>query len=461
MTPKEEFLQKHNKQVREQLERISPNNAGAASRPEKIDQPGPRQNKTNGEDHRAVANEAPGEAEQPIEFTSPSDGTAFAYSWHWRAHGEAEITDSRPHLVQDVIPEVGAGLMSGQWGTFKTFVALDLSGSVMSETPFINFPVRRRSGVLFFACEGEAEVVIRLQAVVEAKCGPGRAPFLWVEGCPRLLDPNATKILAAMVKQAADRILAEFGLPVGLIIVDTAGDAAGYTKAGDENDAVLARAVMKALATLAKEARAFVLGIEHFGKAVETGTRGSSAKEASADVVLALLGDKSISGAVVNTQLAIRKRRGGQNGIEFPFRTKVVDMGCDACGSPITTLTIDWSASAAELTAKSPEDGWAKSLKLLRRTMMNVLADHGIDQRPFPDGPVVRAVDQEVTRVEFYRSYPASAEAEPKKRADARKKAFKRAIDDAQVRGLIGVREIDGTVFIWLATTPTSGVEKV
>jgi hypothetical protein len=66
-----------------------------------------------------------------------------------------------------------------------------------------------------------------------------------------------------------------------------------------------------------------------------------------------------------------------------------------------------------------------------------------------------------VTRVEFYRSYPASAEAEPKKRADARKKAFKRAIDDAQVRGLIGVREIDGTVFIWLATTPTSGVEKV
>ena len=302
MTPKEEFLQKHNKQVREQLERISPNNAGAASRPEKIDQPGPRQNKTNGEDHRAVANEAPGEAEQPIEFTSPSDGTAFAYSWHWRAHGEAEITDSRPHLVQDVIPEVGAGLMSGQWGTFKTFVALDLSGSVMSETPFINFPVRRRSGVLFFACEGEAEVVIRLQAVVEAKCGPGRAPFLWVEGCPRLLDPNATKILAAMVKQAADRILAEFGLPVGLIIVDTAGDAAGYIKAGDENDAVLARAVMKALATLAKEARAFVLGIEHFGKAVETGTRGSSAKEASADVVLALLGDKSISGAVVDTR---------------------------------------------------------------------------------------------------------------------------------------------------------------
>ena len=92
---------------------------------------------------------------------------------------------------------------------------------------------------------------------------------------------------------------------------------------------------------------------------------------------------------------------------------------------------------------------------------MNVLADHGIDQRPFPDGPVVRAVDQEVTRVEFYRSYPASAEAEPQKRADARKKAFKRAIDDAQVRGLIGVREIDGTVFIWLATTPTSGVEKV
>ena len=34
---------------------------------------------------------------------------------------------------------------------------------------------------------------------------------------------------------------------------------------------------------------AFVLGVDHFGKAVETGTRGSSAKEAAADTVLAML----------------------------------------------------------------------------------------------------------------------------------------------------------------------------
>jgi hypothetical protein len=33
-------------------------------------------------------------------------------------HGRVDYRASRPQLVQDVIPEVGHGLWSGQWGTF-------------------------------------------------------------------------------------------------------------------------------------------------------------------------------------------------------------------------------------------------------------------------------------------------------------------------------------------------------
>jgi hypothetical protein len=46
-------------------------------------------------------------------------------------HGEVDYRESRPYLVQDVIPEVSHGLMSGQWGTFKTFVAFDLAHSTL------------------------------------------------------------------------------------------------------------------------------------------------------------------------------------------------------------------------------------------------------------------------------------------------------------------------------------------
>ena len=47
-------------------------------------------------------------------------------------HGGVDYRESRPQLVQDVIPEVGHGLISGQWGTFKTFAALDLAHACMS-----------------------------------------------------------------------------------------------------------------------------------------------------------------------------------------------------------------------------------------------------------------------------------------------------------------------------------------
>ena len=70
---------------------------------------------------------------------------------------------------------------------------------------------------------------------------------------------------------------------------------------------------------------------------------------------------------------------------------------------------------------------------------MNVLVDQGSEQRPFPDGSTVRAVDIEVARQEFYRSCLVEGETE-KKRQGARRQAFHRAVSGAQGRNLIGVR---------------------
>jgi hypothetical protein len=127
--------------------------------------------------------------------------------------------------------------------------------------------------------------------------------------------------------------------------------------------------------------------VAHFGKAVETGTRGSSSFEDDSDVVLALLGEKGINGAVTNARLCARKRRNGPNGEEFPFPTKLVDMGVDSHGAPLSTLTIEWlpEAEASHAVAKPKADQWSKSLRLLRQVLMNMLADSGSDQKPYPD----------------------------------------------------------------------------
>jgi hypothetical protein len=95
---------------------------------------------------------------------------------------------------------------------------------------------------------------------------------------------------------------------------------------------------MSTLAALSRHSGALALGINHFGKAVETDTRGSSAEEDRADVVLALLGDKAISGEVTNTRLAVRKNRAGPGGRELPFSVRSVELGTDQDGEAVTSL---------------------------------------------------------------------------------------------------------------------------
>ena len=90
-------------------------------------------------------------------------------------------------------------------------------------------------------------------------------------------------------------------------------------------------------------------------------------------------------------------------------------------------------------------------MKLLRQTLMNVLVDHGTEQRPFPDDQmVVRAVDSEIVRTEFYKTYVTKGDT-PEAKQDAKQKAFVRTLKKAQGDQLIGVREINDITFIWLA----------
>jgi hypothetical protein len=393
-------------------------------------------------------------ASAPIEQApdyNQSDGAALGYSWHLTWHGETDPTDARKALVQDLLPETGVALISGQWGTYKTFIADDLCAAVMTETLFANKQVMRKGGVLFIACEGQSEVEIRLTAAFRKHGGIGNAPFAWVQGCPRLLDPNASKILAAMVKHANIKMMQDFGLPVVMAIIDTAGKAAGLSKQGELNDDAIAKMVMKTLADASAETGALFVGVAHFGKNIETGTKGSSGFEDDADAVLALLGDRGVNGTVPNPVMCARKRRSGPNGEEFPFQTEEAEILIDD-ETIEKTLTIRWTEttdSLAATKAKKKDDPWAvKTLRHLRQTLMNMLADCGSEQRPYPEGPIVRAVDIEVVRAEFYKSYPATGDDAAKK--EARKKAFIRAVDAAHNKRLIDSRDIGATTFLWL-----------
>ena len=163
-------------------------------------------------------------------------------------HGDPNPRPIKTWLIKGLIPAQGHGLLSGQWGTFKSFMALELSASVMTGQPFLDRLVKRQCGVLFLAAEGQSEMRPRLEALVREKCGGmARAPFRWFEDVPLLLQPDGLSLLVAMGKLAAESLQQEFGLPLGLVLIDTIAASAGFTGMGAENDNAINQRLMNVL----------------------------------------------------------------------------------------------------------------------------------------------------------------------------------------------------------------------
>jgi hypothetical protein len=383
-----------------------------------------------------------------------------------RWHRDADLNAERAWLVRDLVGETGKGLLSGQWGSAKTFIALDLSGCVMTGAPFAGRKVLRRGGVLFIAPEGASEIPIRLKGLVAGKLSgaisagnilrkptvdPSDLPFAWIEECPRLVDRDAVDTLIATADAAVAELRERYDLQLALVIVDTVAAGAGFD---DENNAAETQKVMNALERLSHHTGAFVLGVDHFGKAVETGTRGSSAKEAAADVVLAALATRDVAGNTSNMRMAIRKVRGAPTGAEVPYQLEVVDLGQDRWGEPVTTCVVNWQAeSDAGNAGAAPRDRWPTSLKVFRNALLNTLAEKDRSKRIRPyggEGPEVLAAADKSVKAEFCAAYPADGETE-RQRSDAKRNAYNRARKQALEKGLIGAREYAGLDHIWLA----------
>ena len=370
----------------------------------------------------------------------------------FRRHGEKDPLDDRTWAVDGLIPEVGTGVISGQWGTLKTFVALELADCMMTSRPFIKFDITRPGGVLMFALEGQNEVAIRIQGVLDHKgqrLNP--APFYWCEACPALTDPKTADVLIATAKAVAAEFKERFNLPLVLILIDSLIAGAGYTKEGQDNDAALAHAVKMMADKVSRAIGCFVFVIDHYGKDTAVGTRGSSVKEVDADLIFACLGDRSDGGQVSNSRLALRKRRSGPNGEDIAFQGKAVEMGLNPkTGKMETTLVIDWGDDGQQPTAKPKWNEWGRSnaVKLLRRTIMELLVDCGEQVRPFADGPMVRALKLELVAAEFSKRYVAQGDTEKAKK-NAKRMAFNRAMDAAGDK--ITGREIGGIDYIWLS----------
>jgi AAA domain len=350
-----------------------------------------------------------------------------------------------PMAVDGILPQTGLAILAGQMGAGKTFVGVNLAVSLITGAPFMGAEVRLKGGVLWFAAEGRNEIDARTKAAFDA-IEPGipysTRPFAYQEhDVPCLSEDNAFDQLAAYADAASAIMGARFKTKLALIVIDTLAASAGFA---DENAAGETQAVMNTLRRLADHTKTIVLVIDHFGKLVETGVRGSSAKMAAADAIIAVyFAAREISGKISDRSAAIYKLRCGRSGGVFPFRLKQVPIG----NTGAKTCVVDWQLPVSDSSKKDPkEKTWSKGLRPFKRALEVSLIDHGKLIQPFgAQGPRVKAVDKRRVREEFYARYPADTQ-------DTKRKKFNRSVEAAINATLVAARctESDGAEIDWL-----------
>lgn len=287
---------------------------------------------------------------EPDRETGPTRDVAPSHAEEKPGEPLFHMAGTRPYglrewRVASMLPKSGVAILSGQWGVGKTFVGLDLAVCLAMGRPFMGKHETMQCGVLWLAAEGEIEIPDRLDAACAAHgVLAEELAFAWSDRFPLVLDRGAEQIWVNLIVAAARSIL-ERGAELGVVFLDTLGLGAGWT---NEDSSAEGNAVMKVLKSVAKRTGLLVVVVDHYGKSEGSGTRGTSAKEANAESVLACLGERSETGEVRKRRLVTRKVRGGPAGKEYPFALRPMTVGQDAAGNPVVSCSLDWNVQADE-----------------------------------------------------------------------------------------------------------------
>jgi RecA-family ATPase len=116
-------------------------------------------------------------------------------------------------------------------------------------------------------------------------------------------------------------------MPLGMTVLDTLSRS---IPGGDENTGPDMSMVIAAADRIRNEFDSATTVVHHSGKTAGKGARGHTSLTAAADVVL----------SAVERCATIEKSRDGITGEQFPFDLRVIELGRDDEGDPITTCIV-------------------------------------------------------------------------------------------------------------------------
>lgn len=193
-------------------------------------------------------------------------------------HEFADSVQDPTWLIPGMLPAQGTGMLYGESGSYKSFIALDMALCLANGIPGQWNAPSVKNDVLFLAGEGPvATAKKRWPAWMEWQGIEFRTDHRMIlkDRVPFYTDTDAWENLKAD--------LAELKAKPALIVIDT---VARLLTGLDENSAKDATMITNFGEQLARYFECFVLFIHHTGKDQSKGARGSSAFYANMDTVL-------------------------------------------------------------------------------------------------------------------------------------------------------------------------------
>lgn len=237
-----------------------------------------------------------------------------------------EMIANQQWLIDQVMPADAFGVLYGPSGSYKSFIAMDMSASIASSMNWHGHDVDESGHVLYIGAEGAAGLHLRKKA--------------WEIRNHKKLTNLAILSSAVTINSGDIRdlinlcgdLVEEIDEPIRLIVIDTLA----RSFEGEENSATDMGEFVKACDYLRETTGASILVIHHSGKDADKGARGSSALRAACDFEF-----KVVSPGKKMSKISCTKAKDSDPFDDIAFKLNVVEIGRkDKKGRAMTSLTL-------------------------------------------------------------------------------------------------------------------------
>jgi hypothetical protein len=357
-----------------------------------------------------------------------------------------DIPASPPReLIKKLLPADGVVITGGQSSAGKTFIDIHRAVCLATALPFFGRKIVERVGTVFVAAEGRALIPNRFAAALKHMEMDEKLPIAWIRQLPDFTSESGIRLFIQQLQAIDKHFQDSFSVRLGQFSVDTIAASFGMK---NEDDNAEATRVCNILRRIGEETATLAHAVHHYGKNPESGLRGASAFKGSAESILGVLADiDPLSGRASNRELVCAKARDGEQGPVSPFELQFIGLGVDPDGEEYGSCCVVPTEGTSRFNKAKVR---SKGQRAIQDAINEVLDGLGKVITPRAGMPPVKAAKVTDVRDEFNRRYVAG-EADPKKSADTKRMAFKRALHGLSVSEF-GAGTAEGADWIWKIT---------